>query len=139
MKITIALSALVAMAATVVCASPIVSEPSTNSTHSLSKRDCKPITLTWVRIPRNPDASTKPHLKDLHYFSLEVSAQPHYYNELKFQTSQGNPSNKWRGLRKSEDGLWSVVFYTGKFDNILLRANRNDYTWKKPDELEWDP
>ncbi|KAG0270819.1 hypothetical protein BGZ97_011421, partial [Linnemannia gamsii] len=105
----------------------------------LSKRGCYTMTLTWLRIPNNPDGSISKHTADLHSFTLDVDTHPPYHQYLPYEVSQGNPGNKWKGTRKSYDGLWNVVFYNGEFYTLELRLKGKKYKWNKVSYANWDP
>ncbi|KAF9911490.1 hypothetical protein EC991_003292 [Linnemannia zychae] len=121
MKIALALSALVAFAATAVSAAPA------NPTLSLSPRaDCRAITLTRRRLSPNirEDDSLDP-------YSFELTVAGKYNHIMKYSSSSGKSSNNYKETRKSDDGLWSVTHTSKNEGPVTLRVKGKDYAFNK--------
>ncbi|KAF9136038.1 hypothetical protein BGW39_008001 [Mortierella sp. 14UC] len=119
MKIALALSALVAFAATAVSAAPI--DP------KLSPRaDCRSITLVRRRLSPNISENNS-----LDPYSFELTVAGKYNHIMKYISTSGKSSNNYKETRKSEDGLWSVTHTSKNEGPITLRVKGKDYEFSK--------
>ncbi|KAK3845605.1 MAG: hypothetical protein J3R72DRAFT_436186 [Linnemannia gamsii] len=120
MKITFTLSALVALAVTVVSAAPIDSKLS-------ARADCRPITLVRRRLsPKiREDDSLDP-------YSFELTVADGKYNHImKYHSTSGKSNDNYKETRKSDDGLWSVTHTSHNDGPVTLRVKGKDYQFKK--------
>ncbi|KAF9136039.1 hypothetical protein BGW39_008002 [Mortierella sp. 14UC] len=119
MKITFALSALLAMTATAASTAP------TNATLS-PRAACTDISLFWKRL--SPNNINNPVI-DLHAFELVVAGK--YQNSIDFQKTSGKSSDNYKETRKSNDGLWSVTHTDKNEGPVTLKAKGKEYRFKK--------
>ncbi|KAG0277576.1 hypothetical protein BGZ95_005711 [Linnemannia exigua] len=119
MKITFALSALLAMAATAVSASP------TDVTLS-PRAACTDISLFWKRL--SPNNRNDPVI-DLHAFELVVAGK--YQKSIPFQTTSGNAKDNYKETRKSDDGLWTVTHTDRNEGPVTLKAKGKEYRFNR--------
>ncbi|KAF9136056.1 hypothetical protein BGW39_008019 [Mortierella sp. 14UC] len=127
MKLTLALSTLVAVAAGAASAAPA------NSTLSIRAGPCSPITLIWkgqYNINRDyPDA-----VNDLHGFELIV--RDRYHEKMPLKPTTGTMKNKYREVRKFSDKLWSVEHTSNWMDGITLTAKGQKFHWSAMNDFD---
>ncbi|KAG0259833.1 hypothetical protein BGZ95_004564 [Linnemannia exigua] len=132
MKITLALSALIAMAATAVSAAPAIIEAPANSTLIRREDDCTSITLYRIRqwseyVPGKSYWESSPE-SDLHSFELVVGTT--FHEKMPKKTSTGNKKNNYRMTRTSDTKLWKVDF-TDDWAPVTLTAKGKKYVFKQ--------
>ncbi|KAF9340950.1 hypothetical protein BGZ91_011667 [Linnemannia elongata] len=128
MKITFALSALVAMAATAVSAIP------SNSTLSKRAGNCTPASLFW-QCQYNYDHGNRDPVNDLHRFQLVIKSR---YNEIMpYRPTKGKKSNFYKETRTSDDKLWKVEHIDQWIGTtVTLTAKGKKHIFREPSKID---
>ncbi|KAG0201496.1 hypothetical protein BGX33_010272 [Mortierella sp. NVP41] len=165
MKITIVLSALIALGTILVAAAPVemgstitvgtkgdsrwnfTGTPPQKSIKRpvispISRAGCKSITLIWGlrRYKGRPPSETN------HFFDLKVETG--YYNEMETRPSTGVASNHYWESRSSNDGKWSIThydetqpievgFWANGHDLMFYKENYQDGFWARDSKGEY--
>ncbi|KAF9083109.1 hypothetical protein BGX29_003381 [Mortierella sp. GBA35] len=127
MKVTLALSAFVALAASTVSAAPA----NANATAAgLSRRaPCRNITLTWRIQSQAPHYIHDP-VYDLQSFELEVDSR--YHDWMKALVTRGTKKNNYSNSRLSSDGQWSVHHVDVSVGTMMeLEVKGKIYRWDR--------
>ncbi|KAF9136042.1 hypothetical protein BGW39_008005 [Mortierella sp. 14UC] len=131
MKVTLAVSALIALVATAVSAAPAIVATSPNNS-TLSASGASPCTsISFYRhrlfIDNVPGVGfTWNPVSDLHSFELVVGTNFHEIMEKK--TSAGNKKNNYKETRTSETKLWKVE-HNNEWHPITLTVKGKKYVF----------